>query len=117
MQLIDASGASVDTQCLAHVYATGSRLTAETRALYQAFRDCYDLRTKYMINSRQRLEDNPINYDGQFNPKPDSTTCGHANVTESSKEQMSATNDEPRFKPWTIYPPPPQPHWSASNSL
>lgn len=47
--------------------------------------------------SRQRLEDNPANYDGQFAPPPSS----------SSTAPTASTS----FKPWKIYPPPPSPHW------
>lgn len=60
--------------------------------------------------SRQRLEDNPANYDGSYSGTPGassplplpSETNPHVNITDS---------DSPRFKPWAIYPPPPSPHW------
>lgn len=45
--------------------------------------------------SRQRLEDNPANYDGEYHP-----------IASTS------ANPSPSFKPWKIYPPPPSPHWT-----
>lgn len=44
--------------------------------------------------SRQRLEDNPANYDGHYAPTA-----------------STSTDPAPAFAPWTIYPPPPSPHW------
>lgn len=90
---------------------TGSRLSAETRALYSDFRKCFNLRSKYILNSRQRLEDNPINYDGHFNPAPNSTSCGSA----LSDKDLTADSPEPKYKPWKIYPPPPPPHWKNTD--
>ena len=45
--------------------------------------------------SRQRLGDNPANYDGVYAPTPSTST----------------TTPPPQFEPWKIYPPPPSPHW------
>lgn len=47
--------------------------------------------------SRQRLEDNPANYDGLYSAPPSSS---------------SSTDSPPVFQPWVIYPPPPSPHWT-----
>ncbi|GAA6060525.1 hypothetical protein JCM10212_005606 [Sporobolomyces blumeae] len=78
-------------------------ITAELRALYSSFQRCLDLRDKYMALSRQRLEDNPANYDGNFDP---STSPSHA-----STSSVLPVNLPPDFKQWEIYPPPPEPHW------
>ncbi|GAA5855162.1 hypothetical protein JCM5353_005899 [Sporobolomyces roseus] len=78
-------------------------ITAELRALYSSFQRCLDLRDKYMALSRQRLEDNPANYDGRFDP---ATSPSYA--TTSSILPANLPTD---FKQWDIYPPPPAPHW------
>lgn len=71
-------------------------VTAELRALYSSFQRCLNLRDKYMRLSRQRLQDNPANYDGEYSPEKDTV------VTPAMA---------PEFKRWEIYPPPPSPHW------
>ena len=96
---------------------------------------CIELRDKYIRLSCQRLEDNPINYDGDFAPPKDSTStsASHPNFRE---EVSSATTDpllqEPRkgnlpsnlhssrdgdsllnLPRWHIYPKPPKPHWES----
>ncbi|POY71827.1 putative AMP deaminase [Rhodotorula taiwanensis] len=78
-------------------------LTAELRALYTSFQRCLDLRDKYMTLSRQRLEDNPANYDGSFTPE--------SSPSYASTSSRLATNLPPSFRKWPIYPPPPEPHW------
>lgn len=78
-------------------------VTAELQALYGSFQRCLDLRDKYMRLSRQRLEDNPANYDGDYNPSP--------STSSSTVEDPSTSTSDPAFTPWTIYPPPPTPHW------
>lgn len=78
-------------------------LTAELRALYTSFQRCLDLRDKYMTLSRQRLEDNPANYDGAF--------TAESSPTYASTSSLLSTNLPPSFKKWQIYPPPPEPHW------
>ncbi|GAA6002252.1 AMP deaminase [Rhodotorula paludigena] len=84
-------------------------LTAELRALYTSFQRCLDLRDKYITLSRQRLEDNPLNYDGAFKPS-DSPSY----ATTSS---ILGTNLPQSFNKWNIYPPPPAPHWKESDPL
>lgn len=76
-------------------------VTAELRALYASFQRCLNLRDKYMRLSRQRLEDNPANYDGNYSPSP----------SPSASQTTSTDPQTPEFKPWVIYPPPPDPHW------
>ena len=75
--------------------APTDHVTAELQALYSSFQRCLDLRDKYMRLSRQRLEDNPANYDGQFAPSSSPTSPAESTT----------------FKPWKIYPAPPSPHW------
>jgi AMP deaminase len=78
-------------------------ITAELRALYSSFQRCLDLRDKYMSLSRQRLEDNPANYDGTFSPSasPSYASTSHLNPVRLPED----------FEKWNIYPPPPDPHW------
>ncbi|GAA5946034.1 hypothetical protein JCM10213_005459 [Rhodosporidiobolus nylandii] len=78
-------------------------ITAELRALYSSFQRCLDLRDKYMTLSRQRLEDNPANYDGAFSP---STSPSYA-----STSSRLPVNLPEHFERWQVYPPPPDPHW------
>lgn len=78
-------------------------ITAELRALYSSFQRCLDLRDKYMALSRQRLEDNPANYDGRFDP---STSPSYASTSKINPSKLPDG-----FKQWDIYPPPPAPHW------
>ncbi|GAA5928637.1 uncharacterized protein JCM15063_003927 [Sporobolomyces koalae] len=78
-------------------------ITAELKALYSSFQRCLDLRDKYMSLSRQRLEDNPANYDGRFDP---TTSPSYASTSSILPSNLPA-----EFKQWDIYPPPPAPHW------
>ncbi|GAA5893782.1 hypothetical protein JCM5296_001132 [Sporobolomyces johnsonii] len=78
-------------------------ITAELRALYSSFQRCLDLRDKYMTLSRQRLEDNPVNYDGKFSP---SSSPSYASTSSTLPVKLP-----PGFQKWEIYPPPPDPHW------
>lgn len=80
-------------------------VTEELEALYASFQKCINLRDKYMRLSRQRLEDNPANYDGDFSPSP-SPSSSQVNL-----ENPLAPSSAPEIKPWVIYPPPPKPHW------
>lgn len=82
------------------------QVTTELQALYSSFQRCIDLREKYMKLSRQRLEDNPANYDGLYSGTPRSAS----NLPLPSDEEVPLT-PSPQFKPWEIYPPPPSPHW------
>ncbi|GAA5846091.1 hypothetical protein JCM9279_004783 [Rhodotorula babjevae] len=84
-------------------------LTAELRALYGSFQRCLDLRDKYMTLSRQRLEDNPANYDGAFDPS--------SSPSYASTSSLLPVNLPPGFDHWKIYPPPPEPHWKEVDPL
>ncbi|EGG00953.1 uncharacterized protein MELLADRAFT_117941 [Melampsora larici-populina 98AG31] len=64
----------------------------DLRSLYESFQNCLDLRDKYIIRSKQRLEDNPQSYDGIYKPEGDQETA---------------------YPPWKIYPNPPKPHWHS----
>ncbi|KAF4577275.1 AMP deaminase [Pleurotus pulmonarius] len=71
--------------------------------------ECLNLRDKYMIKSRQRLGDNPKDYDGHFRGFADD----QADV--SGPRPGIAIRDihpaEAPFERWKIYPAPPPPHW------
>lgn len=82
------------------------QVTAELQALYSSFQRCIDLREKYMKLSRQRLEDNPANYDGQYSGTP---RC--ASNLPLPSDDVAPLRASPQFSPWEIYPPPPSPHW------
>lgn len=56
--------------------------------------------------SRQRLEDNPANYDGLYSGTPLSAT-----TIPLPSNDIAPLRDSPNFNPWEIYPPPPSPHW------
>ena len=73
------------------------------------FQRCLELRDKYIKISRQRLEDDPRNYDGEFNPAPDSTSTSTAHLDSQQ------SNTLPKFSKWNIYPPPPLPHWNTGD--
>ncbi|KAF7422467.1 AMP deaminase [Pleurotus ostreatus] len=81
----------------------------ELEAMFQDFRKCLNLRDKYMMKSRQRLGDNPKDYDGHFRGFAD----GQADV--SGPRPGTAIRDirpaEASFEKWKIYPTPPPPHW------
>lgn len=95
-----------------------STISAELRELYSSFQSCLDLRDKYMRLSRQRLEDDPRSYDGEF-------WCDDVDPSSSSATPPSqgadGSNDHIRraeapFPPWKIYPEPPRPHWEPAPS-
>lgn len=56
-----------------------------------------------MSLSRQRLEDNPANYDGLFEPS--------SSPSYASTSYIRPVSLPPSFEKWKIYPPPPEPHW------
>lgn len=62
-----------------------------------------------MTKSRQRLGDNPRDYDGDFTGLNDE--C--AGVSGVRPDANFAANQPPPWSPerWVIYPPPPPPHW------
>lgn len=66
-----------------------------------------------MSVSRQRLEDNPLNYDGTFNPARDSTSTSTS--LDLAPEELQSANQVPKFNKWEIYPPPIPPHWNVGD--
>lgn len=84
-------------------------ITQELRDLYASLQRCLDLRDKYMALSRQRLEDNPANYDGHYDP--------NSSAPSPENSRPSTPSVDSQFKPWRIYPPPPQPHWKEADPL
>lgn len=109
-------------------------VSAELQQLYAAFQTCIDLRDKYIALSCQRLEDNPINYDGEFAPRSNSTSTSTCNPqtpaytpartpsvsfedTHRSPElngnETRGLDENPQFQPWKVYPRPPKPHWES----
>lgn len=93
--------------------AAESVITAEQAHILQAFQRCLDLRDKYMLKSRQRLGDDPRDYDGDFDGVDDE----HADPSGLKPDVDPATNQPPaqQFKPWRIYPKPPPPTWHSKS--
>lgn len=103
-------------------------ISPELRELYSSFQSCLDLRDKYMRLSRQRLEDDPRSYDGEFwcddvsvPPAPADGDAGAPNQQSSTADDGEGKRARAPFPPWKIYPEPPRPHWepgpSASTAL
>lgn len=92
-------------------------ITSEHTQLLQAFQKCLDLRDKYMMKSKQRLGDDPRDFDGDFGGVDDD----HADVASLKFDVDPSTNQPPaqQFKPWKIYPKPPPPawHWRSKEVL
>ncbi|QRV92490.1 AMP deaminase [Ceratobasidium sp. AG-Ba] len=84
-------------------------LTAELKELYACFQRCLDLRDKYMFVSLQQLGDDPRDYDGVFTGPPPANLTGRPSGLHATPRTASA--NDPQWKPWKIYPPPPPPHW------
>lgn len=85
-------------------------ITPEQAQLLQYFQKCCELRDKYMCKSRQRLGDDPRDYDGDL----DGIDEEHADVCGQRPDIDHTTNQplaDPPFKPWNIYPKPPPPAW------
>ncbi|KAL8292654.1 hypothetical protein RQP46_001266 [Phenoliferia psychrophenolica] len=62
-------------------------VTEELEALYASFQKCINLRDKYMRLSRQRLEDNPANWDGHSpTPAPVASKSAPNEATETTEE-------------------------------
>lgn len=94
---------------------------------------CIELREKYIRLSCQRLEDNPANYDGEFAPPKNSTSAATSRPPSPERATFSnrkkdaneggdkaapgpsagESKEAPAFSKWTIYPPPPAPHWES----
>ncbi|PFH49950.1 hypothetical protein AMATHDRAFT_146455 [Amanita thiersii Skay4041] len=77
--------------------------------LFKTFQKCLDLRDKYMVKSKQRLGDNPQDYDGHFQGVSEDI----ADVASVRPNADYTKNSPPphNFQPWNIYPKPPPPHW------
>ncbi|KAK7462414.1 AMP deaminase [Stygiomarasmius scandens] len=83
-------------------------LNPELAHLFQSLQNCLQLRDKYMFKSRQRLGDNPKDYDGKFRGLDDQ----HADVCGVRPDTDIATNSPSPYEGrWRIYPKPPPPHW------
>lgn len=77
--------------------------------MLQSLQKCLELRDKYMKKSKQRLGDNPKDYDGTF-PGVDEERAGVCGVKPDSNFAANQPPPQPSDK-WTVYPPPPPPHW------
>jgi AMP deaminase len=88
---------------------TDAVITAELETVFKSFQACLELRDKYMRKSRQRLGDNPTDYDGRFLGLNDEL----ADVSGVRPDADHAKNSPPPspFDPWKIYPNPPPPRW------
>ena len=88
-------------------------INAEEANLLYSLQKCLELRDKYMLKSRQRLGDDPRDYDGRFQPLGDDY-AGVSGVRPDfplhgrHREPQSQQNT---FSPWKVYPKPPPPHW------
>jgi AMP deaminase len=67
-----------------------------------------------MLKSRQRIGDDPRDYDGHFQPPSDE----HADVSgirpDVANLEIDAAKSQSQpnlFEPWSIYPKPAPPHW------
>ncbi|KAI8970397.1 hypothetical protein BDF20DRAFT_891020 [Mycotypha africana] len=63
LPVIPLSASVIDTPPDGNAAYKDEVITKELRELYCTFQKCLDLREKYMVQSRQRLEDNPKNKD------------------------------------------------------
>jgi AMP deaminase len=78
--------------------------------LFRSFGRCLDLRDKYMVKSRQRLGDNPSDYDGHFWGLVDEGIAEVSTVRPDLNFESAQPRPSP-FQPWNIYPPPPPQQW------
>ncbi|KAL0069172.1 AMP deaminase [Marasmius tenuissimus] len=80
--------------------------------LFQSLQRCLELRDKYTLKSKQRLGDNPKDYDGHF----PGLSEGLADVTGVRPDADFSKNSPPPQpkEPWKLYPKPPPPHWHWS---
>ncbi|KAF9013148.1 hypothetical protein BDQ17DRAFT_1270633 [Cyathus striatus] len=92
-----------------HESETDTAMSSEYAQLFKSFQRCLELRDKYMFKSRQRLGDDPRDYDGYFQGVDDK----HADVSGARSDVNPSTNHPPdnHPEPWNIYPKPPPPHW------
>ncbi|KXN87062.1 AMP deaminase [Leucoagaricus sp. SymC.cos] len=94
-------------------------ITPEQAQVLQTLQKCLDLRDKYMLKSRQRLGDDPRDYDGTFEGADEehAGVCGLRPDADNSKANTTPTQQT--FKSWKIYPKPPPPfwHWKSKEVL
>ncbi|KAF5317567.1 hypothetical protein D9619_013212 [Psilocybe cf. subviscida] len=88
-------------------------INAEQAGLLKALQKCLELRDKYMFRSRQRLGDDPRDYDGHFRALGDdcADVCGVRPDFPVKDIKTKAKSQENNFGKWNIYPKPPPPHW------
>ncbi|EEB97082.1 hypothetical protein MPER_03671, partial [Moniliophthora perniciosa FA553] len=87
---------------------------AELLHLFQSLRKCLELRNKYMAKSRQKLGDNPKDYDGHFSGL-DQERADVNGVRADADFSKNSPPPQPN-QPWKIYPKPPPPHWHWTNT-
>ncbi|KAI3617989.1 amp deaminase [Moniliophthora roreri] len=90
-----------------------SNLPAELLHLFQSLRKCLELRDKYMTKSRQKLGDNPKDYDGYF-PGLDQERADVHGVRADADFSKNSPSSQPN-QSWKMYPKPPPPHWHWTN--
>jgi AMP deaminase len=87
-------------------------ISAEMESLFHSLQKCLELRDKYMFKSRQRLGDNPKDYDGKFHGLPDDIVDVSGIRPDADYAAPSSDGEvHAKFEPWKIYPRPPPPHW------
>jgi AMP deaminase len=88
-------------------------INAEQAGLLKALQKCLELRDKYMFRSRQRLGDDPRDYDGHFRALGDdcADVCGVRPDFPVKNIKTQVKSQENNFGKWNIYPKPPPPHW------
>lgn len=84
-------------------------ITPEFASVAQSFQKCLELRDKYIMKSLQRLGDNPRDHDGVFHGVVEGL-ADVSGVKPDANLSLAASKESP-YKPWTIYPKPPPPHW------
>ena len=76
---------------------------------FKLFRQCLELRDKYIAKSLQRLGDNPKDHDGHFNGIAEGF-AGVSGVQPNVNFAKARVTESP-YKAWKMYPKPPPPHW------
>lgn len=84
-------------------------ITPEFASVAQSFQKCLELRDKYIMKSLQRLGDNPRDHDDVFHGVVEGL-ADVSGVKPDANLSLAASTESP-YKPWTIYPKPPPPHW------
>ncbi|KAF8955954.1 AMP deaminase [Flammula alnicola] len=94
-------------------HATEYIINAEQVQLLKSLQKCLELRDKYMFKSRQRLGDDPRDYDGQFEPLGDdyADVSGVRPDVPIHSINVGVKSQKNSLKAWNIYPNPPPPHW------